>query len=79
MQSIIVHQTKDYSQDIHFNTPSDWIIHHIPSGYMDREARLEDITQLSTICGASTINNKTIFFGGNDIHFDDHTISYMED
>ena len=30
---------------------------------------LKSMTQLSTICGASPINNIIIFFGGHDIHF----------
>ena len=35
--------------------------------------------QLSTVCGASTINNKIMFLDGHDIHFNDLDLSYMED
>ena len=37
------------------------------------------MNQLSTICGASTIKNKMIFFDGHDSHYDDRVLSHMED
>ena len=34
---IIVNQAKYYSQYLHFKIPLEWIVHHTPSGYMDRD------------------------------------------
>ena len=43
---IILHQTKEYFEDLHFKIPLDWTVHHTPSGYMDRERWLKPMTQL---------------------------------
>ena len=69
MPSIIVHQAKDYSQDIHYNVPLDWIVHHIPSGYMDRDGWLKSTTQFSNVCGTSPVNNQILLFDGHCSHF----------
>ena len=45
---------------------------------MDRDGWLRDTTQLSTLCGASTINNQIIFFDVNGSHFEYQACSYME-
>ena len=74
---IIVHQSKEYSQGLHLNNQLKCIVHHPPYGYMDRYGWLKSITQLSTICGASSINNQTIFFDGHGSHFYDRILSYM--
>ena len=36
------------------------------------------MTQLSTVCIASTLNNKILSFNGHLIHFNYRTLSYME-
>ena len=36
MPPTVVHQAKEYSQDLHHNIPLDCTLHHTPSGYMDR-------------------------------------------
>ena len=36
------------------------------------------MTQLSNVCGTSPVNNQSVFFNGNYIHFDDHTLIHME-
>ena len=68
---IIVHQAKEYSQDIQFNIPLDWTVHHTPSGYMDRDGWLKSMTQFSKICGATPFNNQIFFFNGHDSHFNE--------
>ena len=78
MSPIIVHQAKDYYEDIHFNIPLDWEFHHTPPGYMDRDRWLKSITQLFNICGTSLVSNQIFFFYGHDIHFDDHTPIHMD-
>ena len=37
MPPMIVHQAANYTQDLHWNLPSDWLVHNMPSGYMDRD------------------------------------------
>ena len=49
MPPIVVHQSKDYSQDTHFKILLDWIIHHKPSRYIDRDEWLKYINQFSNI------------------------------
>ena len=44
---------------------------------MDRDGCLKSTTQFSNICGDSPINNKIIFFNGNDSHFYGHTLLHM--
>ena len=78
MSSIIVHQFKEYSQDIHFNIPLDWTVHHTSSRYMDRYRWPKSMTQFYNICVTSPVNNQIIFFGGHDSHFDDHAIRQIK-
>ena len=77
MPPIIVRQSKDYSQDIHYNVPVDWIVHHAPSGYMDRDGWLKSMTQFSNVYGASPVINKILSFDGHDSHFEDGTLRQM--
>ena len=74
----MLHQAKDYSKDLHFNIPLDWIVHHTPSGYLDIYGWLKSMTQLSNLCNASPVKNWIIFFNGNDRHFDDRAFIHME-
>ena len=77
MPSVVVHQAKEYSQDLHQNTSLEWTVHPTPSGYMDIDVWLKAMTQLSKICGASTVNNQILFFNGHDIHFDKRSLTQM--
>ena len=70
MPLVIIHQVTKYTQELHQNIPSDWIIHSTPSGYIDRDGWLMDMTHFSTICGATNLNNQILFFDGHDNHFD---------
>ena len=36
---VVVHRITHYTQDLHYNIPSDWVIHNSPSGYMDSDCR----------------------------------------
>ena len=78
MPTVILHQAKEYSQDLHHNVPLDWKFHHTPSGYMDRYGWLKFMTQFSNICGDSPVNNQILFFDGNDRHFDNHALTKMK-
>ena len=78
MPPIVVHQAKEYSQDIHHNIPLDWRVHHTTSGYTDRYGWLKAITQFSNIGGAYHVNNQILFFDGHDSHFDNRAIIKMQ-
>ena len=77
MPNIIVHQDKDYSQDIHYNVPLDWIVHHTPYGYMDRYGWLKSTHQFSNVCGAFLVKNQKLLFDGHVSHFDYGTLRQM--
>ena len=74
---IILHQAKEYYQYLHHNVPLDWIVHHTPSDYMDRDGWLKYMTRLSNVCGASHVNNQIPFFDGHNSHFDDGSLRQM--
>ena len=78
MHTVVVHQSKEYSQYLHHNIPFDWSVHHIPSGYMDRYGWLKAMIQLSNICGASPVNNQILFLDGHDSHFGDRALTKMQ-
>ena len=69
MPPIIVHQANEYSQDLHYNLTLDWIVHHTPYDYIDRDGWIKAMTQLSNICGASPVNNQILLFDGHGSHF----------
>ena len=75
--SIIMHQDKDYSKDLHFNIPLDWSVYHKKSGYMDRDRWLKSTTQFSNVCSASPVRN-IFLFNGHNIHFYDREILHKE-
>ena len=77
MPPIIVNQSQEYSQDLHFNIPLDWTDHHTPSGYMDGYGWLKSMTQFSNLCGASPVNNQILLFGGHGSHFNNSTLRQM--
>ena len=78
MTPVVVHQSKEYSQDLHHNIPLDWTGHHTPPGYMYRYGWLKAMTQLSNICGAPPVNNQILFFDGQDSHFDDRSLTQTQ-
>ena len=68
---MIVHQAENYTQDLHWNLPSDWLVHNTPSGYMDRDGWMNTMSLFSRTFGAIKMNPQVLFFGGHDSHFDD--------
>ena len=71
MSPMIVRQAENYTQDLHWNLPSDWLVHNTPSGYMDRDGWMKAMSLFSRTCGASKMNPQVLFFDGHDSHFDD--------
>ena len=45
---------------------------------MDRDQCINFITQFSTICSASPINNQILLFDRHGSHLDNHTLHFME-
>ena len=78
MPPVFFLQSKEYSQDLHNNIPLEWTFHHTPSGYMDRDVWLKSMIQLSSICGASPVNNQILFFDGHNSHFCDRALTQMQ-
>ena len=78
MPTIIVHQEKEYSQDLNFNIPLEWIVHNTPYIYVDRIVWPKSMNQLSTVFSASIFDNQIIFFDGHDSHFYERILSYMD-
>ena len=71
MPPMIVHQAANYTQYLHWNLPSDWLVHCTPSGYMYRDGWMKEMSILSRTCGSSKMNPQVLFFDGHDSHFDD--------
>ena len=71
MSPMIVNQGENYTQDIHWNLPSDWLVHNAPSGYMDRYIWMKETSLFTRTCGASKLDPQVIFFDGHDSHFHD--------
>ena len=45
---------------------------------MNRYGWLKAMSQLSNVYGASSVNNKIIFFNGHDSRFDDRSLIHTE-
>ena len=78
LSPIVVHQSTEYSEYIHFNIPLERTFHHTTYGYIDRGGWLKVMTKFSNICGASPVNNQIIFFGVKCIHFYNRSLIHME-
>ena len=78
MPPIVVHQAKEYYQDLHHNIPLEWKVNNTPSGYIYIYEWIQAMNQFSNTCGDSPVNNKILFFDGNDIHFDERTLTQMQ-
>ena len=76
MPPVIVQKAENYTQDLHRNLPSDWLVHSTPSGYMDRDGRMKEISLFSRICGARKLHTQVLFLDGHGSHFDDRVHTY---
>ena len=76
---MIVHQAENYTQDLHWNLPSDWLVYNTPSVYMDRDGWMKATSLFGRTCGASKTNPQVLFFDAHNSHFDDratHILRY---
>ena len=73
-----MHQGANYTQDLHWNLPSDWLVHCTPSGYMDRDGWMKAMSLFSSTYGSSKMKPQVLFFDGHDSHFDDRATYIMQ-
>ena len=78
LPTILVHHITHYTQYIHYNIPSYWVIHYPPLVYVYPEGCLNPMDHVSYICFFSTLNPQVFFYGGHVSHFDDRTFSILQ-
>ena len=66
---VVVHQSTHYTQDIHYNIPSDWVVHNSPLGYMYRGGWHKYMAQFSSMCWSSPLNPQVLLYDVHDSHF----------
>ena len=66
---VLLHQSNHYTQDLHYNIPSDWVVHNSPSGYMDCGGWHKSMADFSSMCSSSPLNPQVLFYDGYDNHF----------
>ena len=71
MPPMIVNQAANYTQGLHWNLPSDWLVRNMPSGYMDRDGWMKAMSIFIGTCGASKMNPQVLLFDGHNSHSDD--------
>ena len=67
---MIAYQAANYTEDIHWNLPSDWIVYNTLSGYIDRDGWMKAMNLFSGTCGSSESNPQVLLFDGHDSHLD---------
>ena len=74
---VVVHQSTHYTQDLHYNIPSDWIVQNSPSGYMDRYGWHKSMSHFASMCFSSPLNTQVLFYDGYDSRFDDRALNIL--
>ena len=69
MPHVIVHQASNYTQDLHYIIPKDWVVHNTSSGYMDRDGLIKAMMYFETFCGLNILNPQVLFYDGYDSYF----------
>ena len=73
MPPVIFDQEENYTQDIHWNLPSDWIVHNTSSRYMERDGWTKVTSLFSSTCGDRNINPQILFFNIHERRFYERT------
>ena len=71
---VVGHQITHYTQDLHYNIPSDWDVHNSPSGYIDHDGWHKSMSHFSYMYFFSHLNPQLLLSGVHDIHFDDRAL-----
>ena len=74
---VMVHQSTHYTKYIHYNIPSDWVVHNSLSGYMDRIGWHKSMAHCPSMCFSSPFNHQMIFYDGHDSHFYDSVLNIL--
>ena len=70
----LVHQGTRHTQDLHYNIPSDWVVHHSLSGYIDNDGWLKSMYHFDSMCFSSTLNSQVLLHDGHGRKFDDRAL-----
>ena len=73
----MVHRSTHYTQDIHYNIPSDFLVHNSPSEYMDYDGWNKYTAFFASMCCSSPINTQVLFYDGNDRHFENRELKIL--
>ena len=74
---VMLRQINHYTQDIHYNIPSDWVVQNSPSGYMYRDGWHKSMDRFPSMCCSSPLNPQVLFYDGHDSHFDDMALDIL--
>ena len=74
---VLVHYNANYTLDIHYNLPINWLVYNIPSGYMDDNGWLKFVAHFFSVCGSSALNPLVIVYDVHNNHFYDIAIDVL--
>ena len=74
---MVVHQSTHYNQYLHYNIPSDWVVHNSPSGYMYCYGWHKSMSHFSSMCCSSPLKPQVLFYDGHGRHFDDRALNIL--
>ena len=74
---VVLHQRTHYTQNFHYNMPSNWLIQNSLSGYMDHDDWHKFMSHFSSMCCYSPINHQLIYCDGHDRHFDSREVDIL--
>ena len=66
-----------YTQDIHYNIPSDRSVHNSPPQYMDRDGWHKSMEPFLSMSCYSPLNHQVLFYDDHDSHFDDRELKIL--
>ena len=78
MPPVIVHQAENYTQDLHWNLPSDWLVYNTLSVYMDRYGWMKTLSLFIRTCGDSKLNPQVLLCDVHDSQFDDRATHILQ-
>ena len=74
---VVVNQITQYTLYLHYNIPSDWVVHYSPSVYMDRDDWHKSMSHFSSLCCSSPLNPQLPLYDDHDIHFYDRELTIL--
>ena len=74
---MVVQHITHYNQYLHYNIPSDWVVHNSPSGCIYCDGCHKLMAHFASICFSCPLNLQVIFYDINDSHFDDSSLNIL--